>query len=119
MRDVQVDRITSLIDSTDISLLPSLNPDGFDRATEGECSGTGKSSGSTNDNDVDIDNDFPTYQEFQRFNADLSYDPFSGDRQAETLAMMDWSTQPFVISANLQDGGVLVTYPYDHFPEEG
>ena len=30
----QDSRLTRLVDTTDISLLPSLNPDGFDRATE-------------------------------------------------------------------------------------
>ena len=30
-------RVTRLVDTTDISLLPSLNPDGFDRATEVRC----------------------------------------------------------------------------------
>ena len=52
-------RITRLVDNTDISLLPSLNPDGWDRATEGECSGTGRVSGAANDNGVDINTDFP------------------------------------------------------------
>ena len=56
---VQDPRITRLVDSTDISLLPSLNPDGWDRATEGECSGTGRVSGAANDNGVDINTDFP------------------------------------------------------------
>ena len=42
-------RIRRLLDQTDISLLPSLNPDGYDRATEGECSGTDKKSGARNE----------------------------------------------------------------------
>ena len=33
----QDSRVTRLVDSTDISLLPSTNPDGFDRATEVRC----------------------------------------------------------------------------------
>merc|ERR1712227_641244 len=111
------ERITKLIDTTDISILPSLNPDGYDRAQEGECSGSGKNSGSTNENDVDINDDFPTIKDWDRFNSDLTYDPFSGGRQAETLAVMNWSTQPFVISANLHDGAVLITYPFDHFQQ--
>ena len=104
-----------MIDTTDISILPSVNPDGFDKAQEGECSGTGQVSGSTNGNGVDLNNDFPTWAEFQRFTTDFSFDPFSGGRQPETLSMMNWSTQPFVISANLRDEAVLVTYPFDHF----
>ena len=48
------------MDATDISLLPSLNPDGWERATEGACSGTGRNSGASNENDVDLNTDFPT-----------------------------------------------------------
>ena len=56
----QEERITRLVDATDISLLPSLNPDGWERATEGACSGTGRNSGASNENDVDLNTDFPT-----------------------------------------------------------
>ena len=45
----QEERIRRLLDLTDISLLPSINPDGYDRATEGECSGTDKKSGARNE----------------------------------------------------------------------
>ena len=31
--------ITQLLDTTDITIIPTINPDGFDRATEGKCSG--------------------------------------------------------------------------------
>ena len=36
---IRVDEITNLIDTTDITIIPTINPDGFDRAKEGECSG--------------------------------------------------------------------------------
>ena len=45
----QEERIRRILDQTDISLLPSINPDGYDRATEGECSGTDKKSGARNE----------------------------------------------------------------------
>lgn len=67
----QDERLTALVDTTDISLLPSLNPDGFEKASEGDCSGSGK-----NNNGVDLDNDFPSWKDFQKFEDDLSYDPF-------------------------------------------
>ena len=108
-------RITRIIDETDISILPSLNPDGFDRATPGACSGTGKQAGMYNEGDKDINQDFPTWEDYQRFIEDEDFNPFEGGRQPETLAMMEWSVSPFVLSANLHDGAVLVTYPYDHF----
>ena len=65
------ERITALVDKTDISLLPSLNPDGYDKASEGDCSGSGE-----NGNGVDLDNDFPSWTDFKQFEDDLSYDPF-------------------------------------------
>ena len=42
-------RVANLLNNTEIFLLPSLNPDGYDRATEGECSGTDKKSGARNE----------------------------------------------------------------------
>ena len=31
------DRVTELVNGTDLWLMPSLNPDGFEAATEGNC----------------------------------------------------------------------------------
>ena len=35
----RIDKITNLADNTDITLIPTINPDGFDRSVEGECYG--------------------------------------------------------------------------------
>ena len=32
-------RVAELLATTDITLIPTINPDGFDRGTEGACSG--------------------------------------------------------------------------------
>ena len=96
---------------TDISILPSLNPDGYEEASPGSCSRT---AGMLNARGKDLDQDFPTWLDYQRFIQDEDFDPFEGGRQAETLSMMEWSVSPFVISANLHDGAVVVTYPFDH-----
>jgi len=106
-------RITRLVDNTDISLLPSINPDGFDRAVEGKCSGTGKEAGMYSEGGVDLNRDFPTYAEYVRFLEDYSYDPYIG-RQTETKALMQWIVdEPWVLGAGLHDGAVMVTYPWD------
>ena len=34
-----VTRVAKLLATTDITLIPTINPDGFDRGTEGACSG--------------------------------------------------------------------------------
>ena len=35
----RIDTITELVDTTDITIIPTINPDGFDRASEGACLG--------------------------------------------------------------------------------
>ena len=50
------ERITKLVNSTDIHIMPSMNPDGFYISREGECSGI---AGRYNKNNVDLNRDFP------------------------------------------------------------
>ena len=52
-------RIVNLLDSTDIHIMPTMNPDGFEKATKGTCGGHGHKSGRTNANGVDLNRDFP------------------------------------------------------------
>lgn len=107
-------RITRLVDTTDISLVPSINPDGFERAVEGKCSGTGKGAGMYSDGGVDLNTDFPAIEDHRRFIRDYSYDPYVG-RQPETEAVMRWTVDyPWVLGAGLHDGAVMVTYPWDN-----
>ena len=74
----QDDRIRRIIDTTDISLLPSLNPDGFSRAKAKECSGSGKSTGAFNDNDVDLNKDFPDLEDWIKFHDDEQFSVYEG-----------------------------------------
>ncbi len=49
-----------LVNSTDIWLMPSLNPDGFAAAHEGDCIGMGSGGvGRENANRVDLNRNFP------------------------------------------------------------
>ena len=69
--------ITELIDATDIAILPSVNPDGFEVARKGSCSGNRQGRGRTNGNGVDLDHDFPSVEDKLEFDTNLDYDPFT------------------------------------------
>ena len=46
------ENIKKLIDTTDIHIMPSMNPDGFERSEMGICAGYDHKSGRTNNNQV-------------------------------------------------------------------
>lgn len=93
--------ITRLINNTRIHIMPSLNPDGYYRAHEGDESGV---IGRYNAWGVDINRNFP-----DRFHSNQV------NRAPETLAIMRWLTEyPFVLSANIHNGALVANYPYDN-----
>ena len=100
----KVDRVTKLVDSFDIFIMPSMNPDGFEAAEEGDCTGV---KGRSNANNRDLNRNFPD-----------QFDPNSGnDIQPETQALIDWiENTKFVLSANLHGGSVVASYPWDDGP---
>ncbi|CAH2220110.1 carboxypeptidase D [Pelobates cultripes] len=92
--------ITQLVDSTRIHIMPSMNPDGYEKSQEGDRDGV---LGRNNSNNYDLNRNFPD-QFFQ----------ITDPPQPETLAVMSWlKTYPFVLSANLHGGSLVVNYPYD------
>ncbi|XP_043077104.1 carboxypeptidase D isoform X2 [Puntigrus tetrazona] len=96
--------IAKLINSTRIHIMPSMNPDGYEVSQEGDISGV---QGRNNSNNYDLNRNFP-----DRFN--FVTDP----RQLETLAVMNWAkSYPFVLSANLHGGSLVVNYPFDDSPD--
>ena len=100
----QDERITKLINTTDIFIMPSLNPDGFQKSREGYCMG---GLGRNNYNNVDLNRNFP-----DQFNSWNNYDLDSA--QPETKAMIKWIYEnPFVLSANLHGGALVASYPFD------
>lgn len=50
-------RITELVNTTDIYIMPSMNPDGFEKSIEGDCSGD--SGGRNNAKNMDLNRSFP------------------------------------------------------------
>ena len=87
-------RATELVNNTDIFIMPTMNPDGFENGSR------------YNANGVDLNRDFP-----DQFN-----DPnnSTNGRQPETKAVMDWSSnRHFVLSANMHTGALVVNYPFD------
>ena len=95
--------VQTLVNSTRIHLMPSMNPDGYVRAQVGDYEGT---VGRHNARDVDLNRNFP-----DRFGYTQP------QRQPETLAVMQWLEEyPFVLSANLHNGALVANYPYDNSP---
>ena len=105
------EQVTRLLERTELHILPSMNPDGFERAKEGDCPGFDARSGRLNANSVDLNRDFPDRYSFHN---DTDRDSLVRGRQPETVAVMTWLvSKPFVLSAALHAGSVVASYPYD------
>lgn len=88
------DRITKLVDSTDIYIIPTMNPDGYERRTRGNANGQ------------DLNRNFP-----DQFTSPANT---KNGRQPEVVAVMNWIEQNnFVLSANYHGGAVVANYPWD------
>lgn len=103
-------RIKELVDSTNIFILPSMNPDGFEIAKEGDCGLSyhqGQITGRNNANNKDLNRNFPDqFKNWNNFKV--------SEAEPETRALMHWIYKmPFVLSANLHGGSVVASYPYD------
>ena len=93
-------RVRNLVDTTDIHLLPSVNPDGNAADTR------------HNTNDEDLNRAFPGWMELGMPRNDLIK-----DREKEVKAMMNWILDnPFVLSISFHDGRVMINYPWDDSP---
>lgn len=98
-------RISNLVNSTNIFIMPSMNPDGFEMSTEGDCYGV---QGRSNANGKDLNRNFPD----QFYN----WKTYSIERDAEpeTKAIINWiRSNRFVLSANLHGGALVASYPFD------
>lgn len=62
------DRLTKLIDTTRIHLLPSMNPDGYELSVEGDASSL---VGRKNGNDIDLNRNFPDQYGTNEYNRNV------------------------------------------------
>ncbi|KAI5744787.1 hypothetical protein M8J76_005153 [Diaphorina citri] len=96
------DRVTRMLQTTRIHLMPSMNPDGYERAREGDRSSM---IGRKNAHDVDLNRNFP---------GQFGPSKYNSVPEPETLAVEKWLQDiPFVLSANLHGGSLVANYPYD------
>ncbi|KAM9734172.1 carboxypeptidase D [Menidia menidia] len=96
-------RITELVNGTDIYIMPSMNPDGFERSREGDCEG--EAGGRNNARNIDLNRSFP-----DQYDGTI-VDP---NKIPEVMAMIRWIQEnKFVLSGNLHGGTVVASYPFD------
>merc|ERR1711893_63806 len=107
----------TLVHSTRIHLLPSMNPDGWKIATD--HGGKDYLIGRNNANDVDLNRDFPdlnqvVYDGAPENNHLLREADFDHRIQPETESVIKMIMDtPFVLSANMHGGDLVANYPYD------
>lgn len=101
------DRITKLVETTRMHLMPSMNPDGHEVSMEGDAS---SAMGRKNAHDIDLNRNFPDQYGTNEFNR---------HSEPETKAVIDWTLSiPFVLSANLHGGSLVANYPFDDSPKD-
>ncbi|XP_049616831.1 carboxypeptidase Z [Syngnathus scovelli] len=134
------ERVRTLVNTTRIHILPSMNPDGFEMAfsglqdrssgTDDDDDGMGRAYspsnvGRNNAQNIDLNKNFPdltsivySHRRHQRgYRTDHVPIPdhyWFGKVAPETYAVMKWIRSiPFVLSANFHGGDLVVSYPYD------
>ena len=110
-RDSRSRRAAKILETTDLWILPSMNPDGFERGREGNCQGGDYLAGRYNEGFKDLNRDFPTWQDKERQESNATFDIYQ-TREVETKLIMNWILSfPFVLSANFHDGAIVANYP--------
>ncbi|XP_076459516.1 carboxypeptidase E-like [Babylonia areolata] len=120
--------VTFLLANTRLHIMPTMNPDGWQKAYE-EYKENGTVSwlnGRSNANGVDLNRNFPDLNNKVYANEKSGTGrnnhlmklqralELSTDLQPETRAVMKWLSEiGFVLSANLHGGDLVANYPYD------
>uniref|UniRef100_A0A667YRS0 Carboxypeptidase X, M14 family member 1 n=1 Tax=Myripristis murdjan TaxID=586833 RepID=A0A667YRS0_9TELE len=111
-------RIVRLVTETRIHLLPSMNPDGYEGAYEKGSELAGWAYGRYSYEGIDLNHNFPDLNNILEVTvimaADAALPSLPSQVAPETRAVISWMQDiPFVLSANLHGGELVVTYPYD------
>ncbi|XP_047465851.1 inactive carboxypeptidase-like protein X2 [Mugil cephalus] len=123
-------RIRHLVEETRIHLLPSVNPDGYEKAFEAGSELSGWSLGRWSSDGIDIHHNFPDLNSIlwqaeakkwvnrKILNHHVPIPDWYQSKNAtvalETRALIAWMEKmPFVLGGNLQGGELVVTFPYD------
>ncbi|TNN03444.1 hypothetical protein fugu_000473 [Takifugu bimaculatus] len=129
-------RIRHLVEETRIHLLPSVNPDGYEKAFEAGSELSGWSLGRWSSNGIDIHHNFPdlntilweaeakkwTPRKTSNHHIPIPewYLSNNASVAVETRALITWMEKiPFVLGGNLQGGELVVTFPYDKTRTQG
>ncbi|XP_024913604.1 inactive carboxypeptidase-like protein X2 [Cynoglossus semilaevis] len=129
-------RIRHLVHETRIHLLPSVNPDGYEKAFEAGSELSGWSLGRWSNDGIDIHHNFPDLNSIlwesearkwiprKMLNHHVSvpewYQSSNASVALETRALIAWMEKmPFVLGGNLQGGELVVTFPYDKTRSQG
>ncbi|MCI4376514.1 hypothetical protein PGIGA_G00189400 [Pangasianodon gigas] len=123
-------RIVRLVKETRIHLLPSFNPDGYEAAYEKGSELSGWALGRYSFEGIDMNHNFPDLNNIMWDAQELAtdkkkvsnhyipmpeyYTTTEATVAPETRAVISWMQDiPFVLSANLHGGELVVTYPFD------
>ncbi|KAM9359839.1 adipocyte enhancer-binding protein 1 [Symphorus nematophorus] len=122
-------RAQQLVEGIRIHLVPSLNPDGHERAFQAGSELSGWYTGHFTENGFDIFQNFPDLNSILWDAEDKGMVPkltpnhhvpipenyeTNSSIAVETRAIISWmKSHPFVLGANFQGGELIVAYPYD------
>ncbi|XP_054913062.1 probable carboxypeptidase X1 isoform X2 [Poeciliopsis prolifica] len=123
-------RVVRLVTETRIHLLPSMNPDGHEVAYKKGSELAGWAEGRYSYEGIDMNHNFPDLNNIMWDTQEAAADPSKVSNHyipipeyytqedatvaPETRAVISWMQDiPFVLSANLHGGELVVTYPFD------
>ncbi|KAM4636038.1 inactive carboxypeptidase-like protein X2 [Discoglossus pictus] len=123
-------RIKRLITNTRLHFLPSINPDGYEKAAELGSELGGWSLGRWTSDGIDVNNNFPDLNSLLWESEDRPrhvrrvpnhhipvpdwYQYHNATVAIETRSLVTWMEKiPFVLGGNLQGGELVVSYPND------